>query len=299
MVEMAKHPYLTTRRGTDNLCYKRPVPRELRAAGRPTQVWRSLGTSDRKKAEAAYGAKHTEVEVLFARWRREDDDPICPSQPHSHSGTQPDGTQTTVPLTPSLLRRLADTHYLSVYEHDFEWRGHLWARVHEDEDAFWRGEVIEFPQADWDEHSYFDHLMQEPDQKVVFLYAVYCVRKAKLQTLKTRYQLGDSRDYGPIADTLLRSKEITLSLGDRSRLMRKLMDAETRALEDLTAGDEASFDGIVEQQATTEPALQSAPAKPGEQMSELVEKYLHVTAAGTRVAEQDHASEARRAAGIP
>ena len=29
----------------------------------------SLGTSDRKKAEGAYGAKHTEVEALFARWR--------------------------------------------------------------------------------------------------------------------------------------------------------------------------------------------------------------------------------------
>ena len=46
------------------------VPPELRADGCPSQVWRSLGTSDRKKAEGAYGAKHTEVEALFARWRQ-------------------------------------------------------------------------------------------------------------------------------------------------------------------------------------------------------------------------------------
>ena len=65
MGEMAKFPYLTGRKGTCNLYYKREVPPELRAKGRPSQVWRSLGTSDRKKAECAYGAKHAEVEALF------------------------------------------------------------------------------------------------------------------------------------------------------------------------------------------------------------------------------------------
>lgn len=64
MGEMAKFPYLTGRGGTNNLYYKRLVPLELRAAGRPSQVWRSLKTSDREKAEAAYGATHAEVEAL-------------------------------------------------------------------------------------------------------------------------------------------------------------------------------------------------------------------------------------------
>jgi integrase len=279
MIDVAKFPYLTSRKGSSNLYYKREVPPELRADGRPSQIWRSLGTSDRKKAEAAYGAKHADVETLFARWRQDDDEPICSSPHHSRTEAPPEGARTSVPLTPSLLRRLADAHYLSIYELDFAWRGHLWDQVHEDEDAFWRGEVVEFPATDWNEHSYFDHLMQEPVLEVVFLYAVYCVRKAKLKSLKTRYQLGDSRDHGPIADSLLRSKEISLSQGDRLRLMRKLMDAETRALEDLTAGNEVSFDDIFEQQATVEPQPQSASAaKPGEQMSQLVEKYLDVTA---------------------
>ena len=279
MFEMAKFPYLTSRKGSSNLYYKREVPPELRADGRPSQIWRSLRTRDPKQAQAAYGAQHADVEALFARWRQDDVEPICPSHPHTQTKAAADGARASVPLTPALLRRLADAHYLSVYEHDFDWRGRLWGQVHADEDAFWRGEVIEFPRAEWNEHSYFDHLMQEPVLEVVFLYAVYCVRKAKLQSLKTRYQLGDSRDHEPVADSLLRSKEISLSPSDRSRLMRKLMDAETRALEDLTAGNEASFDGIFEQQATVELSVQSTPAaKPGEQMSQLVDKYLDITA---------------------
>ena len=65
-----------------------------------------------------------------------------------------------VPLTPALLRRLADAHYLNVYEADFQWRGDLWKKVHEDEDAFWHGKIIKLPEDDWVEfkgapHSYF------------------------------------------------------------------------------------------------------------------------------------------------
>ena len=187
------------------------------------------------------------------------------------------------PLTPALLRRLADAHYLNVYEDDFQWRGDLWKKVHEDEDAFWRGEIIKLPEDDWHErggnqYSYFALLMEEPVLEDVFLYSIFRARKAKLQRLQRQYQLGDSRDYGPIADSLLRSKGISLADADRSRLMRKLMDVEIKALEDLTAGDEATFDGIVSREAAAESPIQPAPAaKPGELMSHLVEKYLDDT----------------------
>ena len=40
-----------------------------------------------------------------------------------------------------------DAHYLNVYEDDFQWRGDLWKKVHEDEDAFWRGETIKLQPA--------------------------------------------------------------------------------------------------------------------------------------------------------
>ena len=122
------------------------------------------------------------------------------------------GAPNFVPLTPALLRRLADAHYLNVYEDDFQWRGDLWKKVHEDEDAFWRGEIIKLPEDDWHErggnqYSYFALLMEEPVLEDVFLYSIFRARKAKLQRLQRQYQLGDSRDHGPIADSLLRSKE--------------------------------------------------------------------------------------------
>ena len=94
------------------------------------------------------------------------------------------------------------------------------------------------------------YLMEEPQLETVFHYSVFRARKARVQRLHRRYQLGDSGDHGPIADDLLRWKEICLSDADRRRLVRKLMEVEIKALEDLTAGNEASFDGIVERQAT-------------------------------------------------
>ena len=165
MIDVAKFPYLTARKGSSNLYYKREVPPELRADGRPSQIWRSLRTGDEKNAQAAYGAQHAEVEALFAQWRKEESQPDAGrASPKSASEAPP----TTLPLTPALLRRLADAHYLNVYENDFQWRGGLWKKAHEDEKAFWRGEIIKLPDDDWVEfkgapHSYFAHLMEDPE----------------------------------------------------------------------------------------------------------------------------------------
>jgi integrase len=280
MGEMAKFPYLTGRRGTSNLYYKRLVPLELRASGRPGQIWRSLKTSDRKKAEAAYGAKHAEVEALFAQWRQDDSQPVgsVKSEPRLKDSPQ------FVPLTPALLRRLADSHYLNVYENDFQWRGDLWKKVHEDEDAFWRGEIVKLPEDDWVEfrgkpYSYFANLMEEPALEDVFLYSIFRARKAKLQQLQKRYQLGDSCEFAPIVNALLHSKGIALGDADRTRFARKLMEVEIKALEDLSAGSEASFDRIVDRQSAVEDLTVTSTAPAADQlMSPLVDKYLDDTA---------------------
>ena len=103
MIEVAKFPYLTARKGSSNLYYKREVPPELRADGRPSQIWRSLRTGDQKKAQAAYGAQHAEVEALFAQWRKEESQPGAGrASPKSASEAPP----TTLPLTPALLADL-------------------------------------------------------------------------------------------------------------------------------------------------------------------------------------------------
>ena len=190
------------------------------------------------------------------------------------------GASNFVPLTAALLRRLADAHYLDVYEDDFQWRGDLWKKVHEDEEAFWRGEIIKLPDDDWHErggnqYSYFALLMEEPVLEDVFLYAIFRARKGKLQRLKRLYELGDSREYGSVANALLLSKGISPSDADRQRLMRKLMEVKIKALDDLTASNEATFDQIVERQTTVETSSGSASATgPGELMSQLVDKYL-------------------------
>jgi hypothetical protein len=121
MSEMAKFPYLTGRRGASNLYYKREVPPELRAKGRRSQVWRSLRTSDRKKAEATYGAKHAEVEALFAQRRQDDTQPVGSVQ----SQLPVKGASNFVPLPPALLRRLADAHYLNVRQWISERSGNM------------------------------------------------------------------------------------------------------------------------------------------------------------------------------
>jgi hypothetical protein len=248
----------------------------LQAEGRPKQIWRSLDTDNEAASKVAYRTVDAETDALLAEWRQDDSQPVGAGLPQSPVKSVPN----YAPLTPALLRRLADAHYLHVYENDFQWRGELWKKVHEDEDAFWRGEVIKLPEDDWhdfrgEQRSYFAHLMEEPVLEDVFLYSVFHARKAKLQCLKRLYELGDSREYGSVANALLLSKAISLSDADRQRLMRKVMEVEIKALEDLSAGNEATFDRIVERQTTAKTSSGSASAtKPGELMSRLVEKYL-------------------------
>lgn len=278
---MAKYPFLTHRSGSDNLYYKRSVPAELRAPGRPKQVWKSLGTPDRSKAQRAYAAKHAEIELLFEEWRTADNRPVTEA---AFDKAAPSALDLPVtPLTPALLRRLADDHYLNIYENDFAWRGGLWLKASADEDAFWRGDIIKHPTNDWQKHkgqsySYYALLMEEPVLEEVFLYSVYTARRQKLRALRRLYQLGDTRDLEPSADDLLRLRQVGLCDGDRNRLLRKLMQSEIKALEDLTAGDEATFDGIVASQVpTSHESDRKLPTQPAELASVLIEKYIETT----------------------
>lgn len=278
MNEMAKFPYLTRRKGSQNWYYKRDIDPDLWVEGRQKQIWRSLRTPDRKKAEATYATKHVAIEQLIASWRAEDDAPRGSIE--SASGGP------TVPLTPALLRRVADAHYLNVYDNDFEWRGNLWKKAHQDEEAFWRGEIIEHPKNDVRQfkgqpYSYYAYLMEEPDLEAVFLYCVFRAREARLQRLRGRYKLGDCREHETAADELLRSKAIIIPRSDRSRLLRKLISVEIKALEDLTVSDESSFDGILDRYTASAPDQKVSQAQVthvGEPMSVLVERYLEDTA---------------------
>ena len=88
---------------------------------------------------------HVQVEAQLDQWRQEDERRIDPTAEATTSRPVP-----ALPVTPlpALLRRLTDAHYLYIYENDFQWRGSLWKKVHQDEQAFWRGEIIPHPQND-------------------------------------------------------------------------------------------------------------------------------------------------------
>lgn len=272
---MAKYPYMTRRKGSKNLCYKRPVPKDLHSRGKRKQIWRSLGTGDETAARAAYRIVDAEIDKLFEQWRWEDSS--------SAGATQaiPNPVVLSVAqLTPALLRRLADEHYQEIYEADFAWRGELWRKAHGDEEGFWRGDIIAHPVNDWHEvkgrkSSYYAYLMEEPDLEAVFLYCVFFARKQRLTELRNAYKLGDGRAYEGKLAQLLTTRGIELTKGDQARLLRKLMEVEIKALEDLTKGDESTFDGIVERQGSLEVSSQPpTPAKLAHPFSVLMEKYL-------------------------
>ncbi|MBS0250470.1 MAG: site-specific integrase, partial [Proteobacteria bacterium] len=229
----------------------------------------------------AYAAKHAEIELLFEEWRTADNRLV--TKPDFDKSAPSASDLPATPLTPALLRRMADDHYLNIYENDFAWRGGLWLKASAEEEAFWRGDIIKHPTNDWQKHkgqsySYYALLMEEPVLEEVFLYSVYTVRKQKLRSLTRLYQLGDTRDLESSADDLLRLHQVTLCESDRNRLLRKMMQSEIKALEDLSAGDEATFDGIIASQGSSAQTTErKPPSQPAELASVLVEKYIEIT----------------------
>jgi hypothetical protein len=85
--------------------------------------------------------------------------------------------------------------------------------------------------------------LEEPAVEEVFLYCIYSARKERQQKLRRLYELGDCREFEDRTNDLLRSKELSLVDCDRNRLLRKLMQIEIKALEDLTAGNEQRLMG--------------------------------------------------------
>lgn len=122
---MPKYPFMARRKGSKNFYYKRPVPKALQAQGRTKQIWRSLNSDNEAAAKVAYRTVDAETDALFVQWRQDDAEPLGLLRSQSPTKPAPD----FVPLTPARLRRLADAHYLNVYENDFLWRGDLYKQA--------------------------------------------------------------------------------------------------------------------------------------------------------------------------
>lgn len=283
---MRAHPYMTRRKGSQNLYYKRPVPAELQIADRPKQIWRSLGESDPKKVKVAYRTVDAEVDALFDLWRIEAASSVAAgaetNQADPIRGQGPSGPART--LTPALLRQIADVHYQNVFENDFALRSCLWAKAEKDEAAFWRGDIIKFPKSYWGGASglkrSFEHYLEEsPSLEGVFLYAMFAHRNERLNELQRDYRVGATHRHNETADALLTRFGLTPTEGERVRLIRKLIEVEIDALNDLRLGDEANFNQILERETAAQPTtIEPKRVKPSQKASELIEKYLEATA---------------------
>jgi hypothetical protein len=260
MVEMPRYPFMAHRKGSRNLYYKRPIPKALQTPYRGKQIWRSLGTDDKQVAKVAYRKNDQEIDELFEQWRRADQ---RPEEMLKLPDPQSDKSYVT-PLTPALIRRLTDEHYVQIFENDFEWRGKLWRSAKQDEDAFWQGALVQLPGNNWHDSEYrlprTVRLGEKPGLEEVLLGAIFFTRKRRRNELRQLYHLGDRSGHLAVAEELLASRSLVLSKSDRSRLERKLMEVEIKALEDIMAGDEQTFDAVVEHRSEIPSLTQASTA---------------------------------------
>lgn len=282
MESVAKFPYITTRNGSKNLYYKRPVAPEFReaarrhaealaeAAGRPlpkggtAQIWRSLGTPDRKQAELKYATVHMEVEDLFEDWRRELQGlPVATPEI-----VEPDAVALTGPLT----RRILDRWKADLFEADFRQRGELWAKANADHDAFWRGEVFELPRMD----PYFAHLDEDGERPLhhSFLYVLNLRRKERLEEVRTLHKLGDCKGHRAALAGVLEKQGVKLSDTDMLTLSSRVMIAEIETLEKLVKSDAVDAPLVEEPPAPVPQAAAQVPQKPGMLMKDAIREYI-------------------------
>lgn len=248
---MVRHSYLTRRNGV--FYYKRPVPKELQAPCRPKQIWKSLRTSDERRARIAYRAIDGETDALFEAW----------GKGGSATSTDPGLTR----LSPALVGQLTDAHRLAVTEDDFRWRGSLWVRVQADPGAFRAGNIVPLPTSDA-EYSFYDHLdAAGASLEELFLCCVAIQRREKLHRLRLQHRLGDFSGLVDTTAAMLKSRDLNLSDDDRARLARRLLEAEISALEALVADD-----GL----RTPEQPIPEALPNSGDAMSSVLDKYIEV-----------------------
>ena len=239
MGEMAaKFPYMTSRKGSKNLYYKREVPPELRATGRPTQIWRSLGSPDPVEAKTPYKKLDEAVDALFLSWR---------------SGREAAAGKNVQPVAARLsnaqIQRLCDAYYQRLIDDDFAWRSELWGKVKADPEGFINDKYIEHPRSEW-----YDAFYEQMTLAELFLCCVNEQHKRRLGEHQRAHAVGDCAIHGGVADAIIREHHLDVAPADRMRLIRKLIETEIAALEAILNKDLTRYDAITEKYDLSVPA---------------------------------------------
>ncbi len=129
-----KFPYLTRRKGSGIYYFRRVVPPELQADYGKTEVNVSLNTRDPAKARPAYFEIASKTEADFAALR--------------NGGEQSVNDQIS-PAAATVSSANVSDHYQTIIAEDFATRYEVLQKARADERAFWRQEIVKFPNTDW------------------------------------------------------------------------------------------------------------------------------------------------------
>lgn len=283
---MAKHPWLT-RRGS--VYYLRaPVPKDIRASVGKAEITRSLRTGDRAEANRLIHAEALAVVEVFEAHRQRC---VVPTSVSS-ALTQP------APLAPLTLQSICDQHYRSIRDQDFIWRAKELEKMRAD------------PRGFFEQKKYFKH----PTKERWSLTALTDVEQTSIKHSRKHFEIafsseftaeraliewlrrenvrraealdealliGDCSKMEVVADEVVRSQALLISEADRRLLIRRLMEAEVRALRDILADSPRRYEETVSQHspaALQSPAIPgtapSGSAEPGPLLASLVPKFL-------------------------
>ena len=254
---MAKFPYLTQRNGTRNLLYKRRVPDDLRADGRPQQIWRSLNTSDLKMAKKLYATEHARVEALFEQWRQELT-PALSSVAQASKAT----------LTAALIKRVTQTWKSKLIEQDFRNRRELWAKATADPEGLIQGIIIPYKPRDPDP---IERIIDNPetDLQTIFTGSIRLQYSDRRLDLRDRYMRGDVA----YEEGELERLSISLAPADLTALARQCLTAEIEVIEDLIKGTPIGTSVIAEDEISNS-TLMTQTQSTGLLMSTLLDRYI-------------------------
>ena len=242
----AKFPYMTSRKGSKNLYYKREVPPDLRAAGRPTQIWRSLGTPDPVRGQSS-----------LQEARRRDRRALLKLALGTGAATDKNVQPAAARLSNVQIQRQCDAYYQRLIDDDFAWRSEIWGKVKADPEGFINDKYIEHPDSEW-----YDAFYEQMTLTELFLCCVNEHHKRRLQENQRAHAVGDCAIYGAVADAIIRENHLDVTPVDRMRLVRKLIETEIAALEAILKKDLTRYDAITEKYDPAVPPSASSKHSP-------------------------------------
>ncbi len=192
---------------------------------------KSLGTADLAEANRRARQRVAEFELEFAAQREK-------LKPTVEANGIP------VVVTNEQIERWTAEHRDKVADADFEARVALHTNAQSDPHMFWSGKLMELPAAwgpDGRGTSYWEWLSANDEatleQGVAFV--LWAHRRERIRILREALQAGRTDLMASVADSCL--SKAPSSPAQRLRLIRRLMQAEIAALEDLEADVAAAF----------------------------------------------------------